>query len=186
MIATLRIDRSKHCARSCRVEKHRSTVVFEWRQIRRDHHAARRRNSEIYNHEDLHKNKIDSVDMNTTSDSAVLGYWFDKEGKITHEMLDSLDGIFATTVLDERTGHFVAARDPMGICPMYWGKGADGSTWFASEMKALHDVCETFDIFPPVRAQLCLVACGRAWGRSATCVSSAALLRNTTRHRMSA
>jgi asparagine synthetase B (glutamine-hydrolysing) len=80
----------------------------------------------------------------------LLGYWYDKEGKVTNEMIDSLDGIFAFTLFDERTGHLVAARDPMGICPMYWGKGADGSTWFASEMKALHDVCETFEIFPPV------------------------------------
>lgn len=93
--------------------------------------------------------------MHTTSDSAVLGYWYDQEGAVTHDMLNSFDGIFAITLLDERTGHFVAARDPMGICPMYWGKGADGSTWFASEMKALHDVCETFDIFPPVRARSC-------------------------------
>lgn len=110
------------------------------------------RNSEIYNHKELEAAHIAGVDMHTTSDSALLGYWFAKEGRITHEMLDSLDGIFATTVLDERTGHFVVARDPMGICPLYWGKGADGSTWFASEMKALHDVCETFEIFPPVRA----------------------------------
>jgi asparagine synthase (glutamine-hydrolysing) len=112
--------------------------------------CLRRRNSEIYNHKQLASDRLPGVDMHTTSDSALLGYMYKKEGKITHEMLDSLDGIFATTVLDGRTGHFVAARDPMGICPMYWGKGADGSTWFASEMKALHDVCETFEIFPPV------------------------------------
>ena len=38
-----------------------------------------------------------------------------------------------------------------GICPLYWGKGADGSTWFASEMKALQHTCVSFEIFPPVR-----------------------------------
>ena len=162
MIATVRINTSSIAPAPAALQRIAVPSCLERHQTRRAHHATQRRNSEIYNHEDLHKNKIDSVDMNTTSDSAVLGYWFDKEGKITHEMLDSLDGIFATTVLDERTGHFVAARDPMGICPMYWGKGADGSTWFASEMKALHDVCETFDIFPPVRTQLRLAACRRA------------------------
>lgn len=68
-------------------------------------------------------------------------------------MLDSFDGIFACVLSDESTGDFVVARDAMGICPLYWGQGKDGSMWFASEMKALIDVCETFEIFPPVRAQ---------------------------------
>ena len=52
-------------------------------------------------------------------------------------------------------------RDPIGICPLYWGKGADGSMWFASEMKALQHRCVTFDIFPPVRlltsSNLCML-----------------------------
>lgn len=69
-------------------------------------------------------------------------------------MLDSLDGVFAILLMDERTGEYIVARDPMGICPMYWGTAADGSLWFASELKALHDICETFDIFPPVRTTL--------------------------------
>jgi asparagine synthetase B (glutamine-hydrolysing) len=108
------------------------------------------RNSEIYNHKQLEQEHLPGVDMHTSSDSALLGYWYEQQGKVTNEMIDSLDGIFAFTLYDERTGHFVAGRDPMGICPMYWGKGADGSTWFASEMKALHDICESFEIFPPV------------------------------------
>lgn len=49
-----------------------------------------------------------------------------------------------------RAGYFCAARDPIGICSLYWGRGADGSVWFASEMKALQSRCETIDIFPPV------------------------------------
>jgi asparagine synthetase B (glutamine-hydrolysing) len=89
--------------------------------------------------------------MHTTSDSAVPGFWFAKEGTLTHEMIDSFDGIFAILILDEATGHYIAARDAMGVCPMYWGRGKDGSRWFSSEMKGLHDACETFDIFPPVR-----------------------------------
>eukprot|EP00475_Leptophrys_vorax_P014566 TRINITY_DN20872_c0_g4_i2.p1 TRINITY_DN20872_c0_g4~~TRINITY_DN20872_c0_g4_i2.p1 ORF type:complete len:485 (-),score=47.80 TRINITY_DN20872_c0_g4_i2:132-1532(-) len=32
---------------------------------------------------------------------------------------------------------------------MYIGWGRDGSVWFASEMKALKDDCERFEIFPP-------------------------------------
>ena len=66
------------------------------------------------------------------------------------ELWNSLDGIFACVLVDEATGDFVAARDPIGVCSFYWGKGRDGSTWFASEMKALQAHCKTFDIFPPV------------------------------------
>lgn len=91
--------------------------------------------------------------MGTTSDSAVPGYWFAQEGKLSHAMLNSFDGIFAILILDEATGHYVAARDPMGVCPMYWGTGKDGERWFSSEMKGLHDVCDKFDVFPPVRSE---------------------------------
>jgi asparagine synthetase B (glutamine-hydrolysing) len=70
----------------------------------------------------------------------------------TDELWNSLDGIFACVLVDERTGEFCAARDPMGICSFYWGRGADGSYWFASELKSLQDNCDSFDIFPPVGA----------------------------------
>ena len=64
---------------------------------------------------------------------------------------DMLDGIFACVLFDARTGEFCAARDPIGICPLYWGRSADGGTWFCSELKGLQAQCEHFDIFPPVR-----------------------------------
>lgn len=90
------------------------------------------------------------MDLHSGSDSAVVGYLYQKLG-CTDEMLSALDGIFACVVYDEDTGEFCAFRDPIGICPMYWGRGADGAVWFASEMKAIQDVCDVFDIFPPVR-----------------------------------
>jgi len=40
----------------------------------------------------------------------------------------------------------MAARDPIGVCPLYIGYGADGSIWFASEMKALIDDCEKIEV----------------------------------------
>jgi len=52
-------------------------------------------------------------------------------------------------IYDETNKEFIAYRDPMGICPLYWGKRADGSYWFASEMKALEGVVENYEIFPP-------------------------------------
>ena len=68
----------------------------------------------------------------------------------TNEIWNALDGVFACVVVDEATGEFLAARDPIGVCSFYWGRGKDGSTWFSSEMKALQTHCQTFDIFPPV------------------------------------
>ena len=75
---------------------------------------------------------------------------------------DMLDGIFACVLFDARTGEFCAARDPIGICPLYWGRSADGGTWFCSELKGLQAQCEHFDIFPPARPGP-LVFCGETW-----------------------
>lgn len=83
------------------------------------------------------------------SDSAKPGHLYEKYGD-DDKIWNALDGTFACVIYDERTGDFCAARDPIGICPMYWGKDADGATWFASEMKALHQQCVSFEIFPPV------------------------------------
>jgi asparagine synthetase B (glutamine-hydrolysing) len=43
----------------------------------------------------------------------------------------------------------VIARDPIGVCPLYWGHDGDGRLWVASEMKALVRVCEDVSAFPP-------------------------------------
>lgn len=106
------------------------------------------RNSEIYNHQKIREAKLGDVHIPSKSDSAIVGYLYHKYGE-SNELWNSLDGIFACVIWDERTGQFCAARDPIGICSLYWGKGADGSVWFASEMKALQPKCETIDIFPP-------------------------------------
>jgi asparagine synthase (glutamine-hydrolysing) len=107
------------------------------------------RNSEIYNHEEVRAAQLAGCEIKTTSDSAIVGYMYGKMGDC-EELWNSLDGIFACVIVDERTGHFCAARDAMGICSFYWGKGHDGSIWFASELKSLQDNCETFEFFPPV------------------------------------
>ncbi|VAH23417.1 unnamed protein product [Triticum turgidum subsp. durum] len=60
-----------------------------------------------------------------------------------------LDGMFSFVLLDTRDKSFIAARDAIGICPLYMGWGLDGSVWFSSEMKALSDDCERFISFPP-------------------------------------
>ncbi|KAK9789946.1 hypothetical protein WJX73_008349 [Symbiochloris irregularis] len=108
-------------------------------------------NSEIYNHEEMKQDGIlKGIDIvkHSKSDSAIIGHLYEQLGD-SDELWNSLDGIFACVLIDEEKGTFCAARDPLGICPLYWGRGADGSYWFASEMKALQDRCTWFDIFPP-------------------------------------
>ena len=42
----------------------------------------------------------------------------------------------------------LAARDHCGIKPLYMGYGENGSIWFASELKAICDQCDTIEEFP--------------------------------------
>jgi asparagine synthase (glutamine-hydrolysing) len=41
------------------------------------------------------------------------------------------------------------ARDPIGVCPLYWGHDRNGLLWVASEMKTLVGICPDVAQFPP-------------------------------------
>lgn len=43
------------------------------------------------------------------------------------EFVDMLDGMFSFVLLDTRDKSFIAARDAIGICPLYMGWGLDGT-----------------------------------------------------------
>ena len=104
-------------------------------------------NGEIYNHRNLHTHLLGNrYACRTTSDSEVIVHLYEEFGA---DFCNHLDGMFAFVVVDEDKNTFVAGRDPMGKKPLYWGKDAEGRTWFASEMKALADACVEFEAFPP-------------------------------------
>lgn len=106
-------------------------------------------NGEIYNHVELRDTLISPEEVKgwtTGSDCQPLPSLYKFYGA---QMCEQLDGMFAFVVSDSRTGHFLAARDPLGICSMYVGYASDGSVWFASEMKALIADCEQVSVFPP-------------------------------------
>lgn len=65
------------------------------------------------------------------------------------EMFSMLDAEFALILYDSRRKTFLAARDPIGIRPLFYGYLADGSIAFASEAKNLLTVCERISPFPP-------------------------------------
>ncbi|OVA14194.1 Class II glutamine amidotransferase domain [Macleaya cordata] len=102
-------------------------------------------NGEIYNHEEL-RAKLKSHQFRTGSDCEVIAHLYEEYGE---NFVDMLDGMFSFVLLDTRDKSFIAARDAIGITPLYMGWGLDGSTWFASEMKALSDDCERFMSFLP-------------------------------------
>ncbi|CAJ2667838.1 asparagine synthetase [glutamine-hydrolyzing] 3-like [Trifolium pratense] len=102
-------------------------------------------NGEIYNHKKLRQG-LSSHKFRTGSDCEVIAHLYEEHGE---EFVDMLDGMFSFVLLDTKDKSFIAARDAIGITPLYLGWGHDGSIWFASEMKALMDDCERFIPFPP-------------------------------------
>ena len=64
-------------------------------------------------------------------------------------MFEKLDAEFAMILYDGETGEFIAARDPIGIRPLFYGTLPDGGTVFASEAKNLVGLCDPIRPFPP-------------------------------------
>ena len=65
------------------------------------------------------------------------------------EMFAKLDAEFAMIIYDAKPDRLVAARDPIGIRPLFYGYLADGGILFASEAKNLVGLCERIMPFPP-------------------------------------
>ena len=65
------------------------------------------------------------------------------------EMFRMLDAEFALILYDRKTGSYIAARDPIGIRPLYYGVREDGTYVFASEPKNLLSLVDKIMPFPP-------------------------------------
>ena len=110
----------------------------------RDESAYLVGNGEVYNHEEVRAGLVDR-ELLTTSDNEVALHLIDERGV---EGLGELSGMFAF-VMAGRDGRFVAARDPVGIKPLYWAR-RDGAVRFASEMHAFDPEWQSFvEPFPP-------------------------------------
>ena len=66
------------------------------------------------------------------SDCEILLPLYKEEGT---EMFKKLDAEFALIIYDAETDSFIAARDPIGIRPLYYGYSESGHIVFASEPK---------------------------------------------------
>ena len=65
------------------------------------------------------------------------------------DMFAKLDAEFAMILFDGKTGEFLAARDPIGIRPLYYGYDEKGVIIFASEPKNLVGLTQKILPFPP-------------------------------------
>ena len=65
------------------------------------------------------------------------------------DMFARLDAEFALILYDGEADEYVAARDPIGIRPLFYGYLDDGSIVFASEAKNLVGLCGEVCPFPP-------------------------------------
>lgn len=100
-------------------------------------------NGEIYNHEEL-RDKLGHDRFRTSSDSEVALRLLVDKGP---EALTELRGMWALCAAGPEM--FVAARDPLGIKPLYWARH-DGVVHFASELRAFDpEVRWAVEAFPP-------------------------------------
>lgn len=101
-------------------------------------------NGEIYNHDDV-RVQIPDASFTTRSDNEVALQLVDKLGP---GEIHRLKGMFAFVVAGE-DGRFVAARDPVGIKPLFWAK-KNGTAVFASELRAFDPSWQSeVEVFPP-------------------------------------
>ncbi|HEY1139672.1 MAG TPA: asparagine synthase B [Lysobacter sp.] len=105
-------------------------------------------NGEIYNHRELEKKLAMPYAFQTGSDCEVINALYRAEEDVS-TWLNALNGIFAFALWDRAKQRYLIARDPMGVCPLYWGHDSDGRLCVASEMKALGDICADVAQFPP-------------------------------------
>ncbi|MBQ7485610.1 MAG: asparagine synthase B [Oscillospiraceae bacterium] len=104
-------------------------------------------NGEIYGFEAIRGElKAKGYTFESDSDCEVLLPLYREYGT---DMFGRLDAEFACVIYDGKTGGFIAARDPIGIRPLYYGFCSTGAPVFASEPKNLLGLVETIRPFPP-------------------------------------
>lgn len=105
-------------------------------------------NGEIYNHQDLRA--ASGYDFTSGSDCEVINALHREAGEgAPGDWIAKLNGIFAFALWDSVAQRYLIARDPIGVCPLYWGHDRQGRLCVASEMKALVDLCADVQAFPP-------------------------------------
>ena len=104
-------------------------------------------NGEIYGFRKIRKElEKDGCQFSSDSDCEVMLPLYEKYGL---NMFSMLDAEYACVIYDGKKKSFIAARDPIGIRPLFYGYDSDGKIAFASEARLLLTLCEKIIPFPP-------------------------------------
>lgn len=104
-------------------------------------------NGEIYGFESLKEDLIKKgYSFVSGSDCEILLPLYKEYGT---DMFKMLDAEYALIIYDGETEQYIAARDPIGIRPLYYGYSENGTIIFASEPKNLVKLVKKIMPFPP-------------------------------------
>lgn len=104
-------------------------------------------NGEIYGFRKLKAElEKDGYTFISQSDCEILLPLYEKYGL---DMFKKLDAEYACIIYDAKKNDFVAARDPIGIRPLFYGYDKNHNIVFASEAKNLVSIVEQIFAFPP-------------------------------------
>lgn len=103
-------------------------------------------NGEIYGFEKIKQELSEKYTFKSLSDCEILLPMY-QEYEV--KMFKMLDAEFALILYDGEKGEYIAARDPIGIRPLYYGYDEAGTILFASEPKNLVGLAEKIMPFPP-------------------------------------
>ncbi len=103
-------------------------------------------NGEIYGWRKLRKKLDSKYQFVSESDCEILLPLYNELGT---DMFLELGSEFALVLYDGRQDKLIAARDPIGIRPLYYGYDKMGGIVFASEAKNLEGMCKRIKPFPP-------------------------------------
>ena len=103
-------------------------------------------NGEIYGFEKIREKLAGRYAFKSDSDCEILLPLYEEYGV---ETFAKLDAEFACILYDGEKQSYVAARDPIGIRPLYYGYNDNGAIVFASEAKNLVGLVQKILPFPP-------------------------------------
>jgi len=102
-------------------------------------------NGEIYGFRPIKEQLAKKYTFKSDSDCEILLPMYREYGL---KMFSMLDAEFALILYDGEKDEFIAARDPIGIRPLFYGKRGSGLV-FSSEANNLVGVCDRIYPFPP-------------------------------------
>ena len=103
-------------------------------------------NGEIYGFQKIKDKLSEKYTFKSNSDCEILLPMYSEYGT---DMFKMLDAEFACIIYDGEKGIYIAARDPIGIRPLYYGYDENGIIIFASEPKNLVGLTDKIMPFPP-------------------------------------